>query len=250
MRRCKQNIINEGKKRQLQNIITKEQRGVIFDRNKNILAMSLPSKTLCINPSKLHQIENKDDLKKISKIINIPYEKIHKAIYRNKDKKEYYLKRHISKLEFTEIEKYTNSYIYFINESKRSYLGGEAFSNILGFTSIDDEGQEGIELAKDGVLKPSDGIKKIKKDNIGREVETIEIIKKPKAGLNVTLSLDKQIQIIGYDVLKKYVKKFNAESGSIVLVETKTGKILSMTNYPSFDPEKEQVIQVKKSEIE
>jgi len=199
--------------------------------------MSLPSKTLCINPSKLYTLEHKSDLKKISEIINIPYQKIKKTIYRNKDKKEYYLKRHISKLEFTKIEKYTNSYIYFINESKRSYLGGEAFSNVLGFTNIDDVGQEGIELAKNEVLKPSDGIKKIKKDNIGRAIETLEIIKKSKAGLDVTLTLDKQKQIIAYDVLKKYVKKFEADSASIVLIETATGNILSMANYPSFDPE-------------
>ena len=128
--------------------------------------------------------------------------------------------------------------IYFINENKRSYLGGEAFSNIIGFTDIDDNGQEGIELVNDNILKPIDGNKRVKKDNIGRSIETIEVTHKPSPGKNLILTLDKRIQIIAYDVLKKYIQKYQAESGSIVLVEAESGNILSMANYPSFDPEK------------
>tara|TARA_B100000035_G_scaffold302613_1_gene300382 strand:+ start:1124 stop:2812 length:1689 start_codon:yes stop_codon:yes gene_type:complete len=235
---CKENIFVEAKKRQIHNQIIKAERGIIFDRNKNILAVSLPAKTLCINPYELYHNENKSDVKKLSNLLNIPYDKLLKTIYRNKNKKEYFLKRHASKSIFVEIQKLSNPYIYFINENRRSYLGGEAFSNIIGFTDIDDNGQEGIELVKNDVLKPTNGSKRMKMDNIGRPIETIEITKKSIPGENLILTFDKRIQIIAYDVLKKYVNEYKAESGSIVLVESSTGNILSMANYPSFDPEK------------
>jgi len=235
---CKQNIFNEASKRQIHNQIIKAQRGIIYDRNKNILAMSLPAKTLCINPNRLFYKDNNADVRKLSNILNMPYEKLKKIINKNKDRKEYYLKRHISKSIYLEISKISNPNIYFINENKRSYLGGEPFSNIIGFTDIDDNGQEGIELVNNDVLKPMNGHKKIKKDNIGRSIETIEVTNKPSPGKDLILTLDKQIQIVAYDVLKKYTQKYQAESGSIVLVEAKSGNILSMANYPSFDPEK------------
>ena len=200
--------------------------------------MSLPAKTLCINPNRLFYKDNNADVRKLSNILNMPYEKLKKIINKNKDRKEYYLKRHISKSIYLEISKISNPNIYFINENKRSYLGGEPFSNIIGFTDIDDNGQEGIELVNNDVLKPMNGHKKIKKDNIGRSIETIEVTNKPSPGKDLILTLDKQIQIVAYDVLKKYTQKYQAESGSIVLVEAKSGNILSMANYPSFDPEK------------
>jgi len=235
---CKQNIFDEASKRQIHNQIIKAQRGIIYDRNKNILAMSLPAKTLCINPNRLFYKDNNADVRELSNILNMPHAKLKKIINNNKDRKEYYLKRHISKSLYLEISKISNPNIYFINENKRSYLGGEAFSNIIGFTDIDDNGQEGIELVNNDVLKPVDGYKKIKKDNIGRSIETIEVTNKPSPGKDLILTLDKRIQIVAYDVLKKYIQKYRAESGSIVLVEAKSGNILSMANYPSFDPEK------------
>ena len=137
--------------------------------------MSLPARTLCINPNRLFYKDNNVDLRKLSNILSIPYEKLKKIIYKNKDRKEYYLKRHVSKSVYLEVSKISDPNIYFINENKRSYLGGEAFSNVIGFTDIDDNGQEGIELVNNDVLKPEDGYKKIKKDNIGRSIETIEV---------------------------------------------------------------------------
>ncbi len=234
---CKENIEEEAIKRQIHSQKITAQRGIIYDRNNNILAMSLPSKTLCINPSELYD-KNIKDLSKLANLINIKEKKILNIIAKNKNKKEYYLKRHINKKLYLEIKKIKNPYIYFINENKRIYLGGEPFANIIGFTDIDDKGQEGIEYISDSQLSPLNGLKKVKKDNIGRSIETIEILKKPTPGKSITLTLDRKIQIVGYETLRKYTKKFKADSGSIVLVESKSGNILSMINYPSFDPEK------------
>jgi len=234
---CKENIIKEASKRQVHLQSITAHRGIIFDRNNNILAMSLPSKTLCINPSKLYKSNNKE-LFKLSSLLNISHQKLLQVISNHKYKKEYYLKRHIEKELYLEIKNtIKNPFIYFINENKRIYLGGKPFSNIIGFTNIDDQGQEGIEYISNNKLSPMNGLKRVKRDNIGRTIETIEIIKKPSPGEDIILTLDKRLQIIAYEILRKYINKFEADSGSIVLVESSSGNILSMANYPSFDPE-------------
>jgi len=234
---CKENILNEAKKRKIHSIKIAAQRGTIYDRNYNVLAMSLPAKTLCINPSKLYKSADKS-ISILANQLNISRDKLNSLILKNKNKKELYLKRHVPKELYIKIKQLKNPYIYFINENKRSYLGGESFSNILGFTDIDDRGQEGIELIKNETLSPVNGLKKVKQDNIGRTIETIKIIKKSKSGEDILLTIDKRIQIIGYEILRKYINKFKAESGSIILIESDTGDILSMANYPSFSPEK------------
>ena len=112
---CKQNIFDEASKRQIHNQIIKAQRGIIYDRNKNILAMSLPAKTLCINPNRLFYKDNNADVRELSNILNMPHAKLKKIINNNKDRKEYYLKRHISKSLYLEISKISNPNIYFIS---------------------------------------------------------------------------------------------------------------------------------------
>jgi cell division protein FtsI (penicillin-binding protein 3) len=234
---CKENILNEAKKRQIHSIKIVAQRGSIYDRNYNILAMSLPAKTLCINPSKLYRNSDKS-ISILANELKISRNKLKSVILKNKNKKELYIKRHVSKELYIKIKQLKIPYVYFINENKRSYLGGESFSNIIGFTDIEDRGQEGIELIKNETLSPVSGLKKVKQDNIGRPIETIKIIKKSKSGEDILLTIDKRVQIIGYEILRKYINKFKAESGSIILIESDTGDILSMANYPSFNPEK------------
>ena len=242
---CKENILKVAEKRQVHNVKLIARRGSIHDRNNNILAMSLPIKTLCINPSRLYQ-SNEKSIRKLSDNLGISEKKLKQIIEKNKNKKEFYLKRHVSKDFYLKIMSLKNPNIYFINENKRSYLGGRSFSNIIGFTNIDDKGQEGIEFVSDKTLSPKDGLKKVKKDNIGRSIETVRILKKPIPGKDIFLTLDKRIQIIGYETLRKYITSFKAESGSIVLIESNTGDIISMTNYPSFNPERRSEFSGKK----
>tara|TARA_Y100000992_G_scaffold161342_1_gene108059 strand:+ start:1046 stop:2695 length:1650 start_codon:yes stop_codon:yes gene_type:complete len=242
---CKENILKVAEKRQIHSIKLTAQRGSIYDRNNNILAMSLPIKTLCINPSRLYKSKEKSILE-LSQNLGLSKEKLKKIIHKNKTKKELYLKRHVSKDFYLKIKSLNNPNLYFITENKRSYLGGKPFSNIIGFTNIDDKGQEGIELINNKILLQEHGLKKVKKDNIGRPIETIEIIKKSSPGQDIFLTLDKRIQIIGYETLRKYVTKFKAESGSIVLIESNTGDIISMTNYPSFNPDRRNEFSGKK----
>ena len=225
-------------KRQIDHKIIRTYRGMIYDRNGEILAMSLPKKTLCINVfevKKMLEIEN-IDYTQLLKLTGISKKKFSKILKKQSNKKEYYLKRKINDSLASKITKLNLPYIYFIDEYHRVYLGGSYFSNIIGFTDIDDNGQSGIEYAKNKELSSTPGIKKVRKDNLGRSVELIELVKKPISGQNIYLSLDKRVQLIGYNILKDHVKKSRADSASLVLVKNTTGEIISMVNYPSFNP--------------
>ncbi|MFQ3361840.1 MAG: cell division protein FtsI (penicillin-binding protein 3) [Alphaproteobacteria bacterium] len=239
---CKVNLSKVADKRQIDHKIIKKYRGMIYDRNGEILAMSLPKKTLCINAYKINQLlkTNNINYNKLLKIIGLSKKDFLKILKKHSNKKEYYLKRKLDDGLASKIIKLDLPYVYFIPEFSRVYLGGSYFSNIIGFTDIDDNGQAGIEYSKNKELSPTPGIKKVRKDNLGRSVELIELIKKPIPGQNIHLSLDKRIQFIGYDILKEHVERNNADSASLVLIKNTTGEIISMINYPSFNPNNRQ----------
>ena len=239
---CKVNLSHVADKRQIDHRIIKKYRGMIYDRNGEILAMSLPKKTLCINVYRVKQLLKIKDVKysKLLKMIGLSEKDFSKILKKHSNKKEYYLKRKLDDSLASKIMDLDLPYIYFIPEFSRVYLGGSYFSNIIGFTDIDDNGQAGIEYSKNKELSPTPGIKKVRKDNLGRSVELIELIKKPISGKNIYLSLDKRIQFIGYDILQKHVESSNADSASLVLIKNTTGEIISMVNYPSFNPNNRQ----------
>ena len=239
---CRLNLSKVADKRQIDHKIIKKYRGMIYDRNGEILAMSLPKKTLCINVYKVNKLLQTQNINynKLLKMIGLSEKDFSKILTKHSNKKEYFLKRKLDDSLASKIIELDLPYIYFINEFSRVYLGGAYFSNIIGFTDIDDNGQAGIEYSKNKELSPTPGIKKIRKDNLGRSVELIELVKKPIPGQNIYLSLDKRIQFIGYDILQKHVKKNNADSASLVLIKNSTGEIISMINYPSFNPDNRQ----------
>ena len=239
---CRLNLSKVADKRQIDHKIIKKYRGMIYDRNGEILAMSLPKKTLCINVYKVNKLLQTQNINynKLLKMIGLSEKDFSKILTKHSNKKEYFLKRKLDDSLASKIIELDLPYIYFINEFSRVYLGGAYFSNIIGFTDIDDNGQAGIEYSKNKELSPTPGIKKVRKDNLGRSVELIELVKKPIPGQNIYLSLDKRIQFIGYDILQKHVKKNNADSASLVLIKNSTGEIISMINYPSFNPDNRQ----------
>ena len=239
---CKTQLSTHADKRQisLREIITN--RGSIYDTNGHILAMSVPKKTLCINFRKIYQLYINDEINinPLLDKINLSKKTFNKLLRKNKDKAEYYLKRKVDDDVYNDIKKINIPYIYFIDEYDRIYLSGEYFSNVLGFTDIDDNGLSGIELANENILQSNKGLKKIRKDNLGRSVEMLEIIKEPKPGEDIYLSLDKRLQYVAYSILKKHVDSSDADSASLILIRSQTGEIITMVNYPSFNPDNRQ----------
>ena len=236
---CKTQLSTHADKRQLSLREITTNRGSIYDTNGHILAMSVPKKTLCINFRKIYQpyINNEINVDPLLDKINLSKKTFNKLLRKNKDKAEYYLKRKVDDDIYNDIKKINIPYVYFIDEYDRIYLSGEYFSNVLGFTDIDDKGLSGIELANESILQSNKGLKKIRKDNLGRSVEMLEIIREPKPGEDIYLSLDKRLQYVGYSILKKHVDSSDADSASLILIRSQTGEIITMANYPSFNPD-------------
>ena len=236
---CKTQLSTHADKRQLSLREITTNRGSIYDTNGHILAMSVPKKTLCINFRKIYQpyINNEINVDPLLDKINLSKKTFNKLLRKNKDKAEYYLKRKVDDDIYNDINKINIPYVYFIDEYDRIYLSGEYFSNVLGFTDIDDKGLSGIELANESILQSNKGLKKIRKDNLGRSVEMLEIIREPKPGEDIYLSLDKRLQYVGYSILKKHVDSSDADSASLILIRSQTGEIITMANYPSFNPD-------------
>ena len=151
---CKVNLSHVADKRQIDHRIIKKYRGMIYDRHGEILAMSLPKKTLCINVYKVKQLLKIKDVKysKLLKMIGLSEKDFSKILKKHSNKKEYYLKRKLDDSLASKIMDLDLPYIYFIPEFSRVYLGGSYFSNIIGFTDIDDNGQAGIEYSKNKEL--------------------------------------------------------------------------------------------------
>jgi len=113
---------------------------------------------------------------------------------------------------------------------------GEVFSHVVGFTGIDDEGLEGIELAYDGWLRGEPGRKRVVREGRGGVIEDVELIAPARPGKSLTLSIDGRIQYLAYRELKAAIKRHRAESGSVVVLDPKTGEVLAMVNQPAFNP--------------
>ena len=131
-------------------------------------------------------------------------------------------------------------------EYRRYYPDGEIFGHVLGFTDVDDNGQEGMELAYNDWLTGESGKKRVVKDRLGRIIAIEEQVKAPKPGNNLKLSLDRRIQYLAYKTLKKTVREHKAKSGSIVVLDIETGEVIAMVNQPGFNPNR---LQDRKSSL-
>ncbi len=121
-------------------------------------------------------------------------------------------------------------------EYRRYYPLGEVAAHVVGFTNIDDIGQEGLELAYNDWLRGTPGGKRVIKDRLGRIVEDVESISEPRPGKNLTLSIDRRIQYLAYRELKRAVQRHHARSGTAVVLDARTGEVLAMVNQPSYNP--------------
>lgn len=207
-------------------------RGMITDRLGTVLALSTPAYSAWINPKYFKPSESQ--LEALSLQLQIPASVI---ASRAQFKKGFvYLKRKNSPNLMARVKALKIPGLYFQTEYQRFYPEGEVTAHILGLTNINDQGQEGLELAYNSWLSGIPGKKEVLKDRLGNIIENVAILKTPEKGHDLTLSIDHRIQYIAYRALKEQVEKLNATSGSIVVLNAKTGEILAMANQPSFNP--------------
>ena len=158
-------------------------------------------------------------------------------LFRSRIKRDFvYLKRHAHPSLVEEIKNLGVQGVSTQSEYKRYYPAAEVTAHILGYTNVDDQGQEGIELAYDKILRGKPGKKRVLKDRLGRIVRNIESVRSSEPGTELKLSIDKRIQYLAYREVVAAVKHHEAKSGSLVMLDVKTGEVIAMVGQPSFNP--------------
>ncbi len=230
---------SQGDARSLRDVNVPAYRGMLLDRHNNVLAVSTPVFDAWLSPKKF-KIQKKSIIK-LAKILKINSQSLIKKIKSNSSRQFLYLKRALSPMQRHKIKSLNISGVALQKEYKRFYPLANVLAGVIGFTNIDDSGIEGLELAFNSYLAGEDGVKRVIKDRLGHIIDDLGMIQIPRQGQNINLSLDKRIQYASYRALKETVNKFNAKSGSLVVMDPNNGEILAMANYPSFNPNKRMV---------
>lgn len=209
-------------------------RGMITDRLGAALAISTPVQSVWINPKAF--APNSQQLTNLAQLLGISSKNL-RAKLRKADAREFlYLRRQLPPAIVQKIAALKIPGINFQQEFKRYYPEADSTAQLLGFTNIDDHGIEGLELAYEQWLGGENGKKRVLKDRLGQIIEELDVIKEPRSGRNLTLSIDRRIQYLAYHELQNTLEKFAAKSGSVVVLDTQNGEILAIANSPSYNP--------------
>lgn len=222
----------QGQSRTLRQEKINAYRGMITDRNGELLAVSTPVQSIFVNPQKF----DNQDIPRLAKALKLPLNDVEKKITANADRKFVYLARKLPPHDALEITRLQIPGVGIEEEYERYYPAGEVAAHLVGFTNIDDHGQEGMELALDGWLTGSAGVKEVIKDLKGNVVKELGLKKAAVAGKDVQLSIDLRLQYAAHKALKAQVEERGALSGSVVVLNAKSGEVLAMANQPSFNP--------------
>jgi cell division protein FtsI (penicillin-binding protein 3) len=209
-------------------------RGMILDRRGDPLAVSSPVVSLWANPAEL---PNDDDrLRALASGLGVSLDEFRDKMHRAAGRNFVYLRRRIAPLEADLILSLGMPGVYGEKEYHRFYPAGEVTSHVVGFTDIEDRGQEGVELSFDHWLAGQPGKKKVLKNLYGEVVKDLMPVAEALPGKNLQLSIDQRLQFLAYRELKSAVQQYEALSGSMVLLDVATGEILAMVNQPSYNP--------------
>ncbi|MFT4560822.1 MAG: cell division protein FtsI (penicillin-binding protein 3) [Gammaproteobacteria bacterium] len=225
---------DRGDARYLRTIKTPTHRGMVTDRNGEPLAISTPVYSATGQPQLM--LRNTKHWPEIAELLGTTVEHLDALIAPRFAREFVYLKRHISPEIADSLRAANFPGVRLMEEQRRYYPTAEVTAHTVGFTNVDDEGQEGIELAFDDTLRGEQGSRKVIKDRLGRIVEYVEQIQPTVAGRDIALSIDKRIQYIAYRELKAAVQAHDAEAGSMVIIDPNTGEVLALVNQPSFNP--------------
>ena len=225
---------SQGDARFLREVPIAVSRGTIFDRNGEPLAVSTPVMSIWANPSEV--LENEDHIPQLAKAIGMDAGELKQYLMQRSEREFVYLRRQMRPDVAQAVLDLGIPGVNGQREYRRYYPSGEVTSHILGFTNIDDRGQEGLELAFDDWLAGKPGAKRVIRDRMGHVVEDVEQVRAPQPGRNLTLSIDRRIQFLAYNELKNTLEQSQADSGSMVIIDIPTGEVLAMVNLPTYNP--------------
>jgi cell division protein FtsI (penicillin-binding protein 3) len=208
-------------------------RGKITDRNGQVLASSVPVKAIWAIPEDVLAAPA-EKIRALAALLEMSEADLRKKL--DSDRDLVYLKRQVEMDVAAKIAELKIDGIEARKEYKRFYPQGEVMTHVVGFTNVEDVGQESMELAQQKTLQGATGSRRVIKDRLGHIVEDIGSVHEPHDGKDLTLSVDSKIQYIAYTQLKGAVEKFKAKAGGAVVLDVHTGEVLALANYPSYDP--------------
>jgi cell division protein FtsI (penicillin-binding protein 3) len=225
---------DQGEARYLREVKVATRRGNILDRNGEPLAVSTPVDSVWVNPGEL--VQAPEDIEPLARVLGVEAEEIERRLTQRAGREFVWLRRRLHPDVAAEIEALGLHGVFLQKEYRRFYPAGEVTSHLIGFTNIDDVGQEGLELAYNDWLEGRPGLKRVIRDRLGRTVEQVEMVREAEPGRDLSLTIDRSLQYLAYRELKRAVLTHGARSGSVVLLDVKTGEVLAMVNQPSYNP--------------
>lgn len=225
---------HHGDARALRVISIPAHRGMISDRNGEPLAISTPVDSVWVTPKAI--LEAPERLLDLAARVEEDPAALRRLLEERSGREFVYVKRHVTPDAAEAIRRLAIPGVHLQREYKRYYPAGEITAHLIGFTNVDDVGQEAIELAFDHWLRGQPGSKRVLKDRLGRIVQDVESIMPPDPGRELRLSIDRRVQYLAYRELKLAVAEHRARSGSLVLMDPWTGEVLAMAAQPSYNP--------------
>ena len=225
---------SQGQSRHMRSIAIPAHRGVITDRNGELRAISTPVSSVWVNPQEL--LGAQADIPALARVLGLRVDHVRRLMARRSEREFVYLKRHVHPDRAAKVKALRLPGVYLQTEYRRYYPTGEVSAHVVGFTNIDDGGQEGMELAFNKWLTGVPGRKRVIKDRLGRSVEDVERIRASRPGKNLQLSIDRRLQYLLYRELKAAVVRNKARSGSAIILDVRTGEVLALVNQPSYNP--------------
>lgn len=226
----------QGDERVLRLVSNPSFRGMIVDRNGFPLAVSTSVYSVWMNPEEFYPLE--EDLSALAEMLGTKSKNIMELSKHNKEKKRefVYLARGVSPELANHIKALNIPGIYLQQAYRRYYPEGEITAHVIGFTNVDDQGQEGLELGYNQWLQGTPSKKWVIKDRLGRIISDVQNVQDEKPGHDLVLSIDRRIQYLAYRELLAGVMQSKAASGTAIVMDVKTGEVLAMVNVPSFNP--------------
>ncbi|MBS0613061.1 MAG: penicillin-binding protein 2 [Proteobacteria bacterium] len=209
-------------------------RGAITDRNGEPLALSTPVDSVWANPQELN--DNLDQVPRLAQLLKQEPQSLVRRVTSNLDREFLYLARHLPPEQAARVKALGIPGVNLQREYRRYYPAGEVSGHVVGFTTVDDQGQEGLELGFDQLLDGENGAKRVIQDLYGRSVQNVESIRAPRPGRDLTASIDLRIQYLAYRELKSAMQEYRARAGSVVVLDVDSGEVLAMVNQPSYNP--------------
>lgn len=224
----------QGDARYLRTVTDNAHRGMILDRNGSPLAISTPVQSVWADPPAFMRARQRWPA--LARVLGLQQRDLARQVRKYADREFMYLKRHVTPDVAARARALKIPGVFLQREYRRYYPTGAVSGHVIGFTDIDDRGQQGLELAYEAMLRSTPGKKRVLRDLYGNIIETVESVSLATPGKDLVVSLDRRIQYLVYRELGAAMKAYNARAATAVVMDTHTGEVLAMVNLPGFNP--------------